>query len=96
MLRIGLASSPMRLSSSNLFHADHRHYGLSLTYISLLDNHAFSINGDYTITQYDANNPLFNKTQKDNSYGWLRSISPPDRITRLVVATMPLPLPHCS
>lgn len=44
-------------------------YGLSLTYMYLLDNHAFSINGDYAITQYDANNPLFNKTQKDNSYG---------------------------
>lgn len=44
-------------------------YGLSLTYVHLVGNHAFSINGDYSLTQYDAQNPLFNKTQKDNSYG---------------------------
>jgi len=46
-----------------------KRYGISLTYMHMVGNHAFSVNGDYSNTQYDAKNPVFNDTQKDNSYG---------------------------
>ncbi|MCG9582435.1 DUF2860 domain-containing protein [Vibrio tubiashii] len=43
-------------------------YSGSLTYLMMVEKHAFSINGDYSISQYDANHPVFNKTREDNGY----------------------------
>jgi len=45
-------------------------YTGSLTYVMMVEKHAFSINGDYTFSQYDANNPVFKKTREDNGYSF--------------------------
>lgn len=44
-------------------------YGLSMTYIRLVDNHTFALRGEYSSKKFDASNPVFNKTQKDDNFG---------------------------
>ena len=43
-------------------------YSGSLTYIMMVDDHAFSVNADYSHRSYDASNPVFKKTREDNGY----------------------------
>ncbi|WP_414931273.1 DUF2860 domain-containing protein [Vibrio europaeus] len=45
-------------------------YSGSLTYMMLVDKHAFSISSDYSISQYDVNNPVFNKIRKDRIFSF--------------------------
>lgn len=42
-------------------------YGLSLTYLRQFDQHAMSFNIDYAHKKFASLNPVFSKTQKDNS-----------------------------
>ncbi|MEZ9334568.1 DUF2860 family protein, partial [Vibrio sp. 10N.286.51.A4] len=44
------------------------YYSGSLTYIMMVDDHAFSVNADYSHRSYDASNPVFKKTREDNGY----------------------------
>ena len=44
------------------------YYSTSLTYIMMMDDHAFSVNADYSYRSYDASNPVFKKTREDNEY----------------------------
>lgn len=44
-------------------------YGLGLTLMHMIGHHRISLNGDYSKADYDAENPMFNKTQEDSSYG---------------------------
>ncbi|GLO60600.1 hypothetical protein MACH09_11080 [Vibrio sp. MACH09] len=43
-------------------------YGASLGLVHLYDNHIFSFNIDYSVSDYNALNPRFDKTQANNSY----------------------------
>ncbi|WP_139684914.1 DUF2860 domain-containing protein [Vibrio tasmaniensis] len=44
------------------------YYSSSLTYIMMVDDHAFSVNADYSYRSFDASNPVFKKTREDNEY----------------------------
>jgi len=44
-------------------------YGLSMTYIRIVDTHTFALRGEYSAKKFDASNPVFNKTQKDSNFG---------------------------
>ena len=43
-------------------------YSGSLTYLKRVNDHAFSVNADYSYSSYDASNPVFKKTREDNEY----------------------------
>lgn len=43
-------------------------YSGSLTYLKRFGDHGLSLNGDYSVTSYDASNPVFGKTREDNGY----------------------------
>ncbi|WP_028865674.1 DUF2860 domain-containing protein [Psychromonas aquimarina] len=43
-------------------------YGFSLTGMHSFGNHHFSLNGGYSKTKYDAENPIFNQTQENSIY----------------------------
>lgn len=43
-------------------------YGASLNYLMMVDAHAFSLNGDYSYSSYDAKNPVFGTTREDHGY----------------------------
>ncbi|SON48938.1 DUF2860 domain-containing protein [Vibrio tapetis] len=43
-------------------------YSASLTYLMMVDDHAFSLNGDYSYSSYDAKNPVFNTIRVDHGY----------------------------
>lgn len=44
-------------------------YNIGLTAMHMMDNHAIALNFDYSQADYDAVNPLFNKTRDDKSMG---------------------------
>ncbi len=46
-------------------------YGFSLTGIHRFGNHNISLNGAYSKTKHDAENPIFNQTQKNSVYSVL-------------------------
>lgn len=45
-------------------------YNMGLTAMHSVGNHTFALNGDYSKADYDAENPIFGKTQENTSYGF--------------------------
>lgn len=45
-------------------------YNMGLTLMHSIGNHTFTLNGDYSKADYDAENPIFGKTQENTSYGF--------------------------